>query len=150
MDPHVPETNHKWDTFGNYRYHTLLESIVTGKYADVRDQSIWFRLPTVDRYIRANRPKLRRLMTEGLNVKVNQFFNAKEVGAQFGYPQTNMQFSSYDIKEDGVVAHFKDGSSFKGDFLVGCDGSASLGRPFHGISTSRGIQINGHSTKPNL
>ncbi|CAF3624881.1 unnamed protein product [Rotaria sp. Silwood1] len=40
----------------------------------------------------------------------------------------NKRFISYNIVDDGIEAHFDDGSSVKGTLLVGCDGSKSVVR----------------------
>lgn len=39
-----------------------------------------------------------------------------------------MSFKSYEITENGVRAHFADGSVYEGDFLIGCEGAASNGK----------------------
>jgi hypothetical protein len=77
---------------------------------DGRNCSPILDIPPSKRRIRANRSKLRNLISEGLDVVYEK------------------QFRSYEIVPDGVLAHFEDGSSFKGSFLVGCDGNNSLVR----------------------
>lgn len=67
------------------------------------------RLPTAGRFIRANRPKLRKLLSTGLDMRMG------------------MSFKNYEITENGVRAHFADGSVYEGDFLIGCEGAASNG-----------------------
>lgn len=67
------------------------------------------RLPTAGRFIRANRPKLRKLLSTGLDLRMNK------------------SFKEYEITEDGVRAHFGDGSVYEGQFLIGCEGAASNG-----------------------
>jgi len=40
----------------------------------------------------------------------------------------NKQLVTFEEQDDHVVAHFEDGSSVGGDFLIGCDGGASMVR----------------------
>jgi hypothetical protein len=41
----------------------------------------------------------------------------------------NMTFKNYEVLEDGsgVRAHFTDGTTYEGEFLIGCEGAASNG-----------------------
>jgi hypothetical protein len=41
----------------------------------------------------------------------------------------NKSLVQYEMIDGGVQAHFADGSSYTGAFLIGCDGAASLGKP---------------------
>ncbi|KAK7460815.1 hypothetical protein VKT23_008744 [Stygiomarasmius scandens] len=77
---------------------------------DGRNCSPILDIPPSKRRIRANRSKFRKLILEGLDIIYEK------------------RFRNYEITPDGVIAHFEDGSSFKGSFLVGCDGNNSLVR----------------------
>lgn len=56
------------------------------------------------------RSELRKLLLEGIKIEWKK------------------RLISYEEKGERVIAHFEDGSSFTGDLLVGCDGSASTVR----------------------
>ena len=58
---------------------------------------------------RSNRPKLRALMSEGVDLRMAK------------------AFERYELIDDGVRAHFKDGSTCTGRFLIGCEGAVSGG-----------------------
>ena len=58
---------------------------------------------------RSNRPKLRALMSEGVDLRMNQ------------------AFERYELIDGGVRGHFKDGSTYTGRFLIGCEGAVSGG-----------------------
>jgi 2-polyprenyl-6-methoxyphenol hydroxylase-like FAD-dependent oxidoreductase len=60
--------------------------------------------------IRCNRGKLRKMMTQHINVEWNK------------------KFVRYEETETGVTAYFEDGTSALGDFLVGADGLHSRGK----------------------
>ncbi len=56
------------------------------------------------------RSELRNLLQEGIHIEWNK------------------RLITFEDKGDHVIAHFEDGSSARGDFLVGCDGGASTVR----------------------
>ncbi|KAK9897928.1 FAD/NAD(P)-binding domain-containing protein [Cystobasidium minutum MCA 4210] len=93
VDPAIPQVNLKWDT------------------VDARTGEIMYRLPTAGRFIRANRPKLRKLLSTGLDLRMNK------------------SFKHYELIDDenggGVRAYFADGSVYEGQYLIGCEGAAS-------------------------
>ncbi|KAJ7121737.1 FAD/NAD(P)-binding domain-containing protein [Mycena crocata] len=74
---------------------------------DARDLSLLHRLPVRGSHIRANRPKLRAVLCEGLDIHWGK------------------QFKAYEITANGVVASFQDGSKYEGSMLIGCEGSLS-------------------------
>ena len=63
--------------------------------------------------MRANRPKLRKLLSTGLDMRMDKTFKHYEI---------------IDEKDGGGVrAYFADGSVYEGEFLIGCEGAASNG-----------------------
>lgn len=80
-----------------------------------------------DAAVQLLRSELRMLLQEDINIEWNR------------------RLVMFEDKDDQVIAHFEDGSSATGDFLVGCDGGASTIREL-----IPSIYKNGHGAIPKM
>ena len=67
------------------------------------------RMDITGNFQRSNRPKLRALMSEGVDLRMDR------------------AFERYELIDGGVRAYFKNGSTYTGRFLIGCEGAVSGG-----------------------
>ncbi len=80
---------------------------------DGRDLSVKFTRHMKGPHVRTNRPKLRALLVNGLDVRWGK------------------RIRSYMITPTGIVAKFNDGTTVEGTLLVSCEGAVSEGKfPF--------------------
>lgn len=76
---------------------------------DGRDLSVKFTRRVNGRLARTSRPKLRALLAEDLDI------------------QWGKRFLSYELRPNGVIARFDDGTTAEGTLLVSCEGAVSQG-----------------------
>lgn len=91
-------------------------SIIDGKTGNVTAAVGGEDYPSSRCLLRVNRQAFRQVLCEGIKV------------------QNDKELDYYEEFEDGVVVHFKDGTSTTGSLLVGADGAHSAGTSFLSIS----------------
>lgn len=82
-------------------------AVLDGQSGEIIGTTTSKNLDGVGRGFMVARERLRRLLTKSLNLQTGKFL------------------TRYEEKEDGVTVYFNDGTSARGDILIGADGSSS-------------------------